>query len=159
LKFCIDTEMHDENIINIKFSKKQKFFSILYKDFNLEVFSLPLEKKNKTIFCSCQSKYMAPLESEESQASSTVSRDKKGLKRFFSGAFSKIKLIFHNKKKSFSKYKYDPFNLKESDPIPKNSSVIKQERLFGSSNEDNLKIIVQFEKVNEIVRFYIKFIL
>ena len=159
LKICIESESINNNISNIQFSKKQKFFSILYSDLKVEIFALPLEKKNKTISCICQSKFIAPYDMEDENELSTRLKERKGVKNIFSRAFTKIKQIFIKKKKSFSKYIYDPFNENNLGPNFQNDRKIKETGSLRIKEQESIKLIVQFERINEIVRFIVKFIL
>ncbi len=144
--------MKHENIISLEFSKKQKFFSILYHNLNIEIFSLPIEKNNKTISCNCEKKFLAPLTNLDCGneiSSSQNKKEAKGIKKFFTGAFSKIKQIFNKKKNSISSYKYDPFNLLDKNYL---SSDLQEVSLLKLPALENAQILIQFEKMNEIVR-------
>jgi hypothetical protein len=76
-----------------------------------------------------------------STTSTTSSSLKQKAKNLFSGAFSKLKdMVFEKSRKSFSKYKYNPELTEES---------------IYAYNPSDLKMLVLFEKVNEIVTFII----
>ena len=125
----------------------------------LEIFALALEKKNKTISCICESKFNAPFDFDDGNESSTRLIEAKGSKNIFSRAFSKFKQIFNKKKKSFSKYFYDPFNLNDLGTNIQNERKIQETGIPRIKAQESTKLIVQFEKINEIVRFIVKFML
>jgi hypothetical protein len=52
LKFCLDSEFQENSILNISISKKTKFFSILYNDYDMEIYKLTDEKKVNQL-CKC----------------------------------------------------------------------------------------------------------
>lgn len=52
LKYCLESSHPMNRIINIAISKKNKFFSLLYENYNLEIYNLIEEKKINTN-CEC----------------------------------------------------------------------------------------------------------
>jgi hypothetical protein len=52
LKFCLDSEFQQQGILNISISRKTKFFSIMYNDYDIEIYKLTDEKKVNRI-CKC----------------------------------------------------------------------------------------------------------
>ena len=52
LKYCLDSSYPFNKILNISISKKNKFFSVLYEDYNLEIYNL-LEEKRINSNCEC----------------------------------------------------------------------------------------------------------
>ncbi len=97
---------------------------------------------------------MAPIDFENSyrsnQSSNSTSKEAKGLKKFFGGALTKFKQIFNKKKKCFSKYKYDTFNLNQVSRAHDYQNLNEQGDSRSTALE-NVKIIIQFDKINEIV--------
>lgn len=84
LKFCLDSEFQQQKIINISISKKNKFFSILYNDYNLDIYNLTSEKKvNQN--CKCMKDLL--LGNDDMGISG-----KKKKETFFSKTFNGIKV-------------------------------------------------------------------
>ncbi len=84
------------------------------------------------------------------QSPDSAPKNGKGIKKFFSGAFNKFKLIFNKKTKSFSNYKYEPLTINRN-LRPTTSKNLDERRDSRSNTHDNVRIIIQFDKINEIV--------
>ena len=76
LKHCIVSEISSYNIISYCFSKKNKFLSILYDDYNMHLFNLTMDKGRENDICACGE------EEVKKKASSS----------FLGGLFSSIKV-------------------------------------------------------------------
>jgi len=86
------------------------------------------------------------------QSPNSALKNGKGIKKFFSGALNKFKQIFNKKTKSFSNYKYQPFPM-IGNSRPSISQNLDQKKDSRSNALENVNIIIQFDKINEIVRF------
>ena len=82
-------------------------------------------------------------------------------KGLFSSAFNKLKgMVFEKNRKSFCKYKFNPES-NEDDINTTLMNTLNSTRHINnlSLNELNSFTLVQFDKINEIVRFCLNFIL
>lgn len=172
----MDAEFEQQKILNISISKKTKFFSILYSDYNLEIYNLTEEKRvNENCNCMTQileaefmvgylngSSTVSIVESEiNTNNESKTNSSKPG--GFFSFALGKIKgIIFEKSRKSFSKYKFHPPDNFDDDLYQnhylENVNSISSFHLNPISHVEP-QTLVLFERINEIVRFYFMFIL
>ncbi len=163
LKFCLDSDFEQSKIINISISKKTKFFSILYCDYNLEVYNLSDEKRVNEI-CDCMNELwkeelaFAPLLKSDSLKKSPKKTLKDKAKGFLSTTLTRLKgIVFEKNKKSFCKYKFHP----EASEI-EDINLPNYSRLQGNIENLislNVHTLVQFDKINELVRFLLNFIL
>jgi hypothetical protein len=163
LKFCLDSEFEQSRILNISISKKTKFFSILYADYNLEVYNLT-EEKRVNHNCNCMNELLkeeiaGPMIKSDNFNSTTKRTIKEKAKGMFSFALTKIKgIVFEKNRKSFCKYKFHPDGIDEDMLIPNYSRGLNQPYMETLSNL-NVCTVVQFDKINEIVRFNLNIIL
>jgi hypothetical protein len=162
LNFCLDSDFEQSKILNISISKKTKFFSILYSDYNLEVYNLSDEKRVNEI-CNCMNDLwkeeltFSPLLKSDLLKKSPKKTLKDKAKGFFSMTLTKLKgIVFEKNRKSFCKYKFYPDG-SETDEINLTNSRIQgnMENLIPL----NVYTLVQFDKINEIVRLLLNFIL
>jgi hypothetical protein len=85
LKFCLDSEFQQHGILNISISKKTKFFSIMYNDYDIEIYKLTDEKKVNQL-CKCMKIIM------KDEDTSTVGKKPVKKQGFLGRAFSSIKV-------------------------------------------------------------------
>jgi hypothetical protein len=83
LKYCLDSSHPFNKILNISISKKNKFFSVLYEDYNLEIYNL-LEEKRINSNCECLNSLME--EKVDLKKSSFFS------KKFLNSTLEKVKV-------------------------------------------------------------------
>lgn len=148
LKFCFipDSEILNAKIQNIIMSKKLKFFAIILSNYNIEIFNLGQQKSVGDNKCQCSELYYNNNLEETSKKNFSFKQKAKG---FIFGAFSKLKNIFYEENtKSFCKYKFTPY--KNENKIM--NKIRKLNVYIGDSNEE---ILVNFDKINELVRIYL----
>jgi hypothetical protein len=148
LKYCFSPEPENLNLklIDLKISKKNKFISLLYSDWNLEIFNLSQEKiildGSK---CSCLEYFTgSDLDNKDQKEKTSIKERAKG---FFSNTFKKLKnLIYDKNSKSFCKYKFE-----------RGEQYISNKLYFNNDyNDDSFykkHAIVNFDKNNELVSF------
>jgi hypothetical protein len=149
--FCPESDNLNSNIIDLQISKKNKFISLLYSDWNLEIFNLSEEK----IFlssskCSCV-EYYSSSDFDIKEGKEKISF-KERTKGFFLNTFTKLKKIIYDKNsKSFCKYKFD----REDPLISYNNSNSNKISFLNNKEEIYFKkyAIVNFDKNNELVSF------
>lgn len=90
LKFCLDSSYPLNRISNISISRKNKFFSILYNDYNLEIFNLTEETKINTN-CECVNQ-LIENKIENNDNSTKIKGFLSG--KFFKSTYSKLQVIF-----------------------------------------------------------------
>jgi hypothetical protein len=169
LKFCLDSDFQQNKIISIAMSKKTKFFSILYNDYNLEIYNLLEEKKvNQTCNCikelllegssseninsmtesSTEFQYgivSSPKKEDGKSIASTLTQKTKG---FLFSTFDKLKnVIFEKNRKSFAKYKFNP-DIQEI-------AINYMDSLTHELLTINAHTLVLFERINEIVNYFL----
>lgn len=73
LKHCIGEDIQISKIMNVAFSKKNKFLSLLFDDLNIQIFNLTAVKSNPKDICKCK-------------------KNKKESKSIFTGLVSNLKV-------------------------------------------------------------------
>jgi hypothetical protein len=164
LKFCLDSEFENQKILEISLSKKSKFFSIFYYNFNLDIYNLSEERKIND-HCNCMVHMMAeqfaigPVVKIENSINYKKSLKEKAT-NLFGYAFGKLKdYMFEKKRKSFCKYKFNPNNEIFDNSLLIDKSNLEHNYTILNRIYPNHFILVWFDRLNEIVRLYLKFIL
>lgn len=155
LKFCLDSDFQMQKIINISVSKKTKFFTILYNDYNLEVYNLTEEKKVNQ-YCNCIKELLVEgNDMYKGTSNSSKNNIKNKTKTILSNAFSKLRnIIYEKNRKSFAKYRFCPENLDED----LHTNRISFNTTFEMTIVNNVHTLVTFERLNEIVLFIFKYL-
>lgn len=93
LKYCLESSHPQNRITNIAISRKNKFFSLLYDDYNLEIYNLVEEQKINTN-CECVNQLIEHKYENNHSNHSNNSNNSAGLfgGKFFKNTFKKFKV-------------------------------------------------------------------
>lgn len=93
LKYCLESAHPMSRITNISISKKNKFFSLLYDDYNLEIYNL-IEEKKINSNCECVNQLIEHKYDQNNNNKNNTSGINKYISgQFFKNTFSKFKVI------------------------------------------------------------------
>lgn len=93
LKYCLESAHPMNRITNIAISKKNKFFSLLYDDYNLEIYNLVEEQKINTN-CVCVNQLIEHKFDKNYTQNNNGESDSTGILggKFFKTTFKKFKV-------------------------------------------------------------------
>jgi hypothetical protein len=102
---------------------------------------------------------VVPLLKSDSLKTSPKKTLKDKAKGFFSTTLNKLKgIVFEKNRKSFCKYKFHPEEGSESEELNL-TNTSRPQGYMENLSPMNVHTLVQFDKINEIVRFLLNFIL